>query len=67
MSPIPLPLLPSNDFVMTFYEVFCEEVGALTIKADDPAAKVVGELTRAAKRAELVIEGAVPRVKDRKS
>ena len=52
---------------MTFYEAFCEEVDALTIKADDSAVKVVGELTRAAKRAELVIEGAVPRVKDRKS
>lgn len=52
---------------MKFYDAFIEEVDALTIKATDPAVKVVGELTRAAKRAELVVEGAVPRVKDRKS
>lgn len=39
-----------------FYEAFTSEVDALTIGADFPAARVVGIMTRAAKRAQLVID-----------
>ena len=34
------------------YDCFVTEVNALTISADDPVAKVVGDLTRAVKRAQ---------------
>lgn len=40
----------------TFYEAFTQEVDALTIPADSPAAHVVGIMTRAAKRAQMIID-----------
>jgi hypothetical protein len=40
----------------TFYEAFNQEVDALTIPADLPAVAVVGIMTRAAKRAQLIID-----------
>lgn len=47
------------------YERFIEEVGALTIKADMPAAAAVGELIRAVKRAQMVVDGELQPVDDR--
>jgi hypothetical protein len=38
------------------YEAFTQEVDALTITADMPAVAVVGIMTRAAKRAQLVMD-----------
>ena len=38
--------------VKTVYERFIEELDGMTIMADQPAASVVGELTRAVKRAQ---------------
>ena len=46
----------------SFYTRFIEEVEALTIKADDPTVAVVGELTRAAKRAQMVVDEDLPPV-----
>jgi len=37
---------------MNVYDLFIAEVEAMTIQADDSAVKVVGELTRAVKRAQ---------------
>ena len=42
---------------MNVYERFKEEVDAMLIAADDPAVKVVGDLTRAVKRAQMVHDG----------
>lgn len=39
------------------YERFIEESEAVLIKADDSAVHVVGMLTRAAKRAQMVVDG----------
>ena len=39
------------------YKRFIEELNALRINANDPAAHVVGELTRAVKRAQMVVDG----------
>lgn len=50
---------------VTFYELFIEELDAITIMAYDNAVHVVGELTRAAKRAQLVWDDDLPRVEDR--
>lgn len=47
------------------YERFIEEVDMLTIRADQPATAVVGELTRAVKRAQLVVDGELRPVADR--
>lgn len=40
------------------YDAFIAEMGALTIKADDPAAWVVGQCTRAVRRAEMKVNAA---------
>lgn len=40
-----------------FYEAFTCEVDALNIQANFPAVRVVGILTRAAKRAQMVVDG----------
>lgn len=40
-----------------FYEAFKAELDKVTIKADAPAAAVVGECLRAAKRAQIVLNG----------
>lgn len=48
------------------YQRFCEEVDALVIGADDSAVSVVGELTRAVKRAQMVVDGELPPVAERK-
>ncbi|HEY3924377.1 MAG TPA: hypothetical protein VGL75_07430 [Acidothermaceae bacterium] len=42
---------------MNVYERFIEEVDALTIHANQSAVSVVAELTRAVKRAQLVVDG----------
>lgn len=47
------------------YKRFLEEVDALLIAANDPAAKVVGDLTRAAKRAQMVHDGELAPVAQR--
>lgn len=47
------------------YHRFIQEVEALTIKADWGAVKVVGELTRAVKRAQLVTDGDLAPVNER--
>lgn len=52
---------------MNVYERFIEEVDALVIKADKPAVAVVGELTRAVKRAQMVVDGELPRVAEREA
>ena len=49
----------------TFYQRFREELEALTIMADWSAVKTVGELTRAAKRAQMVFDGELDQVSDR--
>lgn len=41
----------------SFYEAFTSELDALTIMADAPAAAVLGECTRAAKRAQMWLDG----------
>jgi hypothetical protein len=50
--PVPSPL-----DTLDVYTRFIEEVDALTINAEDSAVSVVGDLTRAVKRAQLVHEG----------
>lgn len=40
----------------SFYEAFTSEVDALEIGADFPAVQVVGIMTRAAKRAQMVVD-----------
>jgi hypothetical protein len=47
------------------YARFCEEVDALVIAASDPAVKVVGDLTRAVKRAQMVVDGDLRPVRER--
>lgn len=47
------------------YERFIEEMDAMTIMADMSAVKVVGELTRAVKRAQLVVDGELRPVSER--
>jgi hypothetical protein len=47
------------------YEAFTEEVDHMVIAAGDSAVKVVGDLTRAVKRAQMVVDGELPRVRDR--
>lgn len=49
------------------YERFIEEVEALTIGASDPAAVVVGRLTRAVKRAQMVSDGELAPISARDS
>ena len=39
------------------YGRFVEEMDAVLIRADDPAVRVVGELTRAVQRAQMVVDG----------
>ena len=51
--------------MITFYELFIQEVDALTIMADASVVHVVGELTRAAKRAQLVADGELCPVNER--
>ena len=50
---------------MNVYERFCEEVDALTIDASDSAVSVVGDLTRAVKRAQMVVDGDLAPVAER--
>lgn len=50
---------------MTVYERFIEESEAMLIKADDSAVHVVGMLTRAVKRAQMVADGELPTVAER--
>ncbi|HSX22674.1 MAG TPA: hypothetical protein VLE97_07890 [Gaiellaceae bacterium] len=50
---------------MNVYERFIEEVDALVVAANDPAAKVVGDLTRAVKRAQMVVDGELEPVAQR--
>lgn len=40
-----------------FYEAFLVEMDKVTVKADAPAVAVVGVCTRAAKRAQMVVNG----------
>lgn len=49
------------------YQRFVEEVDALTIQGADPAVKVVGELTRAVKRAQMVVDGELATVAAREA
>ncbi|AXC38703.1 hypothetical protein QCN37_gp79 [Arthrobacter phage Tatanka] len=49
-----------------FYEAFTQEVDALTIKADLPAAAVVGIMTRAAKRAQMIMDRELAPIGQRK-
>lgn len=42
---------------MNFYEAFLAEMNKVTVKADAPAAAVVGVCIRAAKRAQMVMDG----------
>lgn len=49
------------------YERFIEEVEALAISAERPAVWVVGELTRACKRAQMVADGELLPVADRRA
>lgn len=49
---------------MNVYERFIEEVDALAIHADQSAVSVVAELTRAVKRAQLVVDGELRPVGD---
>lgn len=39
------------------YRRFIEEMNAMTIQADDPVAEVVGQMIRAVKRAQMVVDG----------
>lgn len=50
---------------MNVYEAFIAEVDALTIRADDRAVAVVGELTRAVKRAQMVVDGELRPIAER--
>lgn len=47
------------------YRRFLEEVDVLTIQADAPAAAVTGDLMRAVKRAQMVVDGDLPPVAER--
>jgi hypothetical protein len=48
------------------YRRFCEEVDALVIGANDSAVSVVGELTHAVKRAQMVVDGELLPVAERR-
>lgn len=50
---------------LNVYQRFCEEVDALTIKVDDGVLAVVGDLTRAVKRAQMVVDGDLRPVAER--
>lgn len=62
-----LERLTSPDRPRDVYAIFTEEVDALTILADEPVAKVVGDLTRAVKRAQMVYDGDLAPVAERKA
>lgn len=47
------------------YQRFIEEVDAIIVAGGDPAVKVVGDLTRAVKRAQMVVDGELPTVAER--
>lgn len=47
------------------YELFKDEIDAMVIAAADPAAKVVGDLQRAVKRAQMVHDGELAPVAQR--
>jgi len=49
------------------YEAFTEELDHMVIAAGDSAVKVVGDLTRAVKRAQMVVDGDLPRIRERLS
>lgn len=42
---------------MSFYEAFLAEMDKVTVMADAPATAVVGVCIRAAKRAQMVVDG----------
>lgn len=46
-----------GDEQKSVYGHFIDEIDAMVIKSDEPAAAVVGRLTRAVRRAQLVYEG----------
>ncbi|ASD52303.1 hypothetical protein QCN32_gp84 [Arthrobacter phage Niktson] len=50
----------------SFYEAFTQEVDALIIKADLPAVAVVGIMTRAAKRAQMIMDRELAPIGQRK-
>jgi hypothetical protein len=50
---------------LNVYEAFIAEVHVLTIHVDLPTAAVVGELTRAVKRAQMVVDGDLAPVTER--
>ena len=50
---------------MNVYEAFTKEVDALSIKADFTAVRTVGILTRAVKRAQMVVDGELPPIEER--
>lgn len=52
---------------MNVYERFIEEVEALDISAYEQAVSVVGQLTRAVKRAQMVVDGELRTVAERES
>lgn len=49
----------------TVYERFIKEMEAMTIVGTEPAVTVVGRLTRAVKRAQMVVNGELPPVSER--
>ena len=49
----------------SFYDAFIDEISPLQIGVDFPAVRVVGIMTRAAKRAQLVVEGELAPIKQR--
>lgn len=55
----------SNGWEPNFYSRFIEEVEGITIMANDPAVEVVGRFTRAAKRAQMVVNGELPTFHER--
>ena len=50
---------------MNVYDLFIEEMDALTIHSTMPAVQVVAIMTRACKRAQLVADGELARVMER--
>jgi hypothetical protein len=48
-----------------FYRAFLAEIDAVRLTADMGAAAVLGECTRAAKRAQMVLDGELPKVGER--
>lgn len=45
------------------YQRFIEELDGMTIMADEGAVAVTGRLTRAVKRAQMVVDGELPAVR----